>query len=84
MVDFEYTDDLRDDEYPDELDCLDEMDDDSTQTIICAACGDEVYEDSPQCPVCGHYITGHDRLRKNWWVSVIVVLLLVSLLLWMF
>ena len=84
MVHFEYADDLGDDEYPDELDCPDEIDDDSTQTIFCAAGGGEIYEDAPQCTLCGHYITGHDRLRKSWWWPAIVIALLISFLLWIF
>ncbi|OUT68062.1 MAG: hypothetical protein CBB70_07295 [Planctomycetaceae bacterium TMED10] len=84
MVDFQYADDLGDNEYPDEADSADELGDDSTQTIICPACEGEIYEDAPQCPVCGHYITAHDQSRKSWWWLAVVILLLISLLLWMF
>jgi hypothetical protein len=60
-------DELRDDEFSDE----DTFDDDSTATIPCPACGAEVYEDAPQCPQCGSYIT-HDSHalsgRPLWWI----------------
>ena len=84
MVDFEYADDLGDDEYPDESDCSDEFDEDITQTVRCPSCGAEIYEDTPQCTYCGHYITRDDRLRRNGWWTVVLIVVLVSFLLWMF
>jgi len=43
------------DEGPLESD-LEELDDDSSETDTCPECGAEIYEDSPRCPACGHYI----------------------------
>jgi len=47
MYDDEFDDD---DDIPSE-DVADEA------TICCPACGMEIYEDSPQCPHCGEYVT---------------------------
>ena len=49
-------DELRDEEYPDEVDDNWNEDDDS-ETVACPACGADVYEDSERCPACGEYIT---------------------------
>jgi predicted amidophosphoribosyltransferase len=60
-----------------------------TSTITCPACGAEVYEESPACPVCGEYITstpstGSQWAGKPWWYvalalfgifSVIIIML---------
>ena len=83
MVEFQYADDLGDEEYPDEADASDDMEDESTRTIRCPACDSEVYEDAPQCPICGHYITAHDRSRQSWWWAAVVALLIISVLLWL-
>ena len=52
---------------PDEFD-----DDDGTRTITCADCGAEVYEDAPQCPICGEYISSSSgslwQGRPGWWI----------------
>ena len=84
MVEFEYADDLSDDEYPDESDCSDEFDDGETQTVRCPACGVEIYEDAPQCTVCGHYVTRHDRLRRSGWWTAVLLVIIVGFLLWIF
>lgn len=62
---------LEDWEYPDQ----DEFDDDDdTATVTCAACGAEIYEDAPQCPVCGEYVTAsrgtHWEGRPVWWIAL--------------
>ena len=41
-------------EYPDEPD---QDDDDDPETIPCPECGEDIYEDAPSCPYCGHYVT---------------------------
>ena len=47
---------LADDEYPDEDDeSYDDEDDSATE--LCSECGAEIYEDAPQCPACGCYVT---------------------------
>ena len=84
MIEFQYADDLGDEEYPDDADAFDEIEDDSTQTICCPACQSEIYEDAPQCPICGHFITAHDRSSQPWWWIAVVLLLIISLSLWLF
>ncbi len=42
-----------------------------TDTILCPACGAEIYEDTPRCPVCGEYITAGTNAwsgRPVWWI----------------
>lgn len=62
---------LEDREYPDP----DEFDDDDeTATVQCAACGAEMYDDAPQCPVCGEYVGAlRGSLwegRPGWWIAL--------------
>ena len=55
-------DELEDREYPDEADghsFADEHDDDLY--VACPECGADVYEDAPQCPQCGWYVTSDVR-----------------------
>ncbi len=60
-------DELLDDEFPEQ----DQFDDDLSETVPCAQCGAEVYEDAVRCPVCGTYLT-HDTnpwsRRPRWWI----------------
>ncbi len=35
---------------------MDDWDDESTDTITCPNCHEDVYEDAEQCPYCGWYI----------------------------
>lgn len=30
--------------------------DDATELVPCPHCGADIYEDAPQCPVCGDYV----------------------------
>jgi len=56
------------DEFPD--DDYD-YDDELTDTLPCPRCGAEVYQDAPQCPACGSYITHTTNVwssRPAWWV----------------
>ena len=48
-------------EYPDD----DDLDDESTDTIVCRHCGADVYEDADQCPTCGMYITADTRVWSS-------------------
>ena len=60
-------DELRDEEYPEE----DDFDDESTDTVPCPQCGVDVYDDAPQCPNCGAYITYNTSVwsgRPAWWI----------------
>lgn len=72
---------LRDDEEWDDW----PEDDDETAVVECPNCGAEIYEEAPQCPVCGEYVV-HDTSpwqgKPLWWIilgllgvaAVIVVL----------
>lgn len=80
MVDFETTDQLEDDEYPDEVEGSDDWcDDDPSQTLPCPSCHAEIYEDAEQCPICGNYITREYSLRGVWWWTALVLLILAGL-----
>jgi hypothetical protein len=56
------------DEGPLESD-LEELGDDEPETTPCPDCGAEIYEDSPQCPVCGYYVLAGAGSSYNppWW-----------------
>lgn len=62
-------DELRDEEYPDESDMLD---DEESDLVRCAACGAEVYEESVQCPVCGEYLTADTNPLSSWPMGFII------------
>lgn len=50
---------------------FDSSDDGDSRTIECRMCGCDVYEDAPQCPVCGEWIEHTPRIwagRPWWWV----------------
>ena len=75
-------DELRDDEFPEE----DGPDDDLSETVPCAQCGAEIYEDAVRCPACGAYVAHASSVwsgRPAWWIvlgllgilAVILVLL---------
>lgn len=53
-------------------------DDRGDETIPCAECGAEIYEDSVQCPHCGVYIT--DQSTTNLWTDRPVWWILLGLL----
>lgn len=85
-------DELRDDEYPDpdpDTDSNDlASDDELSETVSCAQCGTEIYEDAFQCPVCGAYVTGDSRRgaawsgRPGWWIvlGLLGILALIAML----
>ena len=67
---------LEDWEYPD----ADDSDDSAADTITCPVCQEDVYEEAPQCPRCGQYITADDlrSIRKpmGWiWLAVVVIVI---------
>ena len=44
---------------------------DEDETLPCPHCGANVYEDAPQCPQCGNYITFSTNPwngRPWWWI----------------
>ena len=49
-------------------------------TIECPNCGSSVYEDAPQCPSCGEYIT-HSRRNQSPWIYVITIVIIAILIL---
>jgi uncharacterized CHY-type Zn-finger protein len=61
-------DDLEDHEFPDE-----DADDDSSETVTCSNCGNDVYEDAVKCPICGEYISSNTSPlngRSWWWIAL--------------
>lgn len=68
----------------DDCDCNDECGsdcecgDEDSPTIPCPYCGQEIYEDAPQCSHCGQYISDEDAppRRQPWWIILGVVLCL--------
>ena len=62
----------------------DVWDEDDESTIPCPYCRREIFEDSPQCPHCGQYISKEDAPagRRPWWIIVGVLLCLMVMWLW--
>ena len=62
-----WDDDDADDEFESEDELLDE-----DETIVCPACGEQIYDDAPRCPYCGSYVTdeGVPTRTKPWWIIV--------------
>ncbi|MFM7206892.1 MAG: DUF983 domain-containing protein [Planctomycetaceae bacterium] len=54
-------------------------DDDSEHTAPCPSCRREIFEDSPNCPHCGHYLTTEDVASgsKPLWVVITAIVCLV-------
>jgi hypothetical protein len=76
----EWDDDNLDDEGPLDSD-LDELDyDDEPPTEPGPACGADIYDDSPQCPVCGEYIFPGSGSTHRWplWLVVVAAVALVA------
>lgn len=68
-----------DDEYPE--DGYDD-DDGESLTFPCSNCGADVYEDAPQCPVCGEYVTRSSSATAGMptWMLVLGVLGVLSVI----
>ncbi len=69
--DWDQGEDWEVDDYVDES--YDEDDDDDSETVECAECGADVYEDAERCPACGNYIVHGSsgyvwKNRPLWWV----------------
>ena len=62
----------------------DALDIDDESTIPCPYCRREIFEDSPQCPHCGQYISEEDApaARRPWWIILGVLLCLLVTWLW--
>jgi hypothetical protein len=76
----EETDDWDDDDLDADL-----SDDDGEPTVPCPYCGEEMLEDSPQCPTCGNYISAEQLpyYRQPMWVVVTAVICLILALGWL-
>jgi len=69
-----------DDEIDDHFD--EDWPDDSEEvgTVFCTACGAEIYEDAPMCPVCGEYHPESTSAPRFWnsgiwrWLGVLGVI----------
>jgi hypothetical protein len=59
---------------------------DEEPTIACPGCCREIYEDAPQCPHCGRYVSDADAptSRKPWWIVVGAVTCLYICYRWVF
>jgi len=55
-------------------------------TVACPYCGEEIYEDAPQCAACGNYISAEDHATpsKPAWIVVTAVICLAMALGWVF
>ena len=76
--------DLEDWEYP-EPDSESETDTE-VETIACAACGREIYEESVRCPYCGHYVTQNDAAGltgRPWWFVIMAIAALIATAMWL-
>jgi len=50
-----------------------DQDEETNETIVCPACGAEIYEESVQCPECEQYISPNTSAWANrpwWWVAL--------------
>ena len=66
-----------DNEFFDDFDADDcdayDLDEEPGEVLPCPACGAEIYEDAPRCPVCGNYITfatGSWSGKPQWWIAL--------------
>ena len=73
-------DELEDREYPDEPD-EDVLEDDDDLYFCCPECGADVYEDAPQCPACGWYVTsaGQTAVPIGWKLVAVLILIAFAL-----
>ncbi len=55
-------------------------------TVHCPACKQPVYEDAPQCPGCGNYLSDADFHKRpsKWMVLLVGALIATWLLLYVF
>jgi RNA polymerase subunit RPABC4/transcription elongation factor Spt4 len=60
---------------------------DEETAIPCPHCGEDVYDDTEQCPTCGTWLLRHGRAAtgwRNWFVVTGVVVALLTILTWIF
>ena len=78
-------DPLGDHEFPSDDDLS--ADGEEPAELACPSCGADVMEDAQKCPQCGDWITPVDPAGAGWrrWLLIAAVLLmLLTMLLWMF
>ncbi len=77
MYNSEWSDDLDDDEYPDEWES---DDDDVVDLVECPHCRAEIYEEAQQCPVCEQYVSDArtTRLSPFWTATAVIVLVWIA------
>ena len=48
---------------------IDDEPGDDVETLACPACGERIYEEAPQCPHCGEYVTHSTSplIGRPWW-----------------
>ena len=71
---------LEDWEDPDEPS---DPEDDEADTLVCPACGSEVYEDAEQCPYCREYLTSPSTsvlADRPWWFVLLALLGMVAVI----
>ncbi|NDH94114.1 MAG: hypothetical protein EBZ13_06180 [Planctomycetia bacterium] len=73
------------DDWDDDTIDTDLADDGELVTLPCPYCGEEMLEDSPQCPACGNYISAEELpyYRQPLWVVVTAVICLMLVLGWL-
>jgi hypothetical protein len=66
-------------------DDFDTSSDDDDTTMPCPHCGEDVYDDAEQCPLCGQYLSREDApaAARPWWILIGVAVCLVIVILWM-
>lgn len=78
-----WSDDLADEEYPDEWDDVSSERDAEVDWISCPHCGAEIYEEAVECPVCQQYVTRETRPAWIWRATAGLLLAIVfAYLLW--
>ena len=62
---------------------LDLEDDSDEATVPCPSCDREMFEDSPRCPHCGHFVSAEDDAgpRRPRWV-VVTALICIGVAVW--
>ena len=64
-------------DYEEDAEDYEEDWDEDVDTISCPNCAEEIYDESQQCPLCGHYIVGTEESTKPTWVIITAIILLV-------
>ncbi|MEL7498445.1 MAG: zinc ribbon domain-containing protein [Planctomycetota bacterium] len=58
-------------------------DDEDDMLVECPHCGEQIFDDTEQCPYCRMFLSRSDFDRpKSVWVIVLIIVLIASLALW--